>query len=273
MEEISWLNIGALAWFLCLWVGYTHFAYNRAKHSSQGLSVIMSQRRREWVRQMLKREVRMADAALVASLERNVTFLASSSMLVLAGLLTVFVSIGRLQAVLFDVPFYIESTPFLLHLKLMVLIAIYVYAFFTFTWSMRQYGFVSVMIGSAPTPKEVREYPEKVEPFVHPCAKIIDLAGHTYNYGLRAFYFSLSVLAWFINGWFFIMAATLVVAVLYHREFRSRPLLEMRKIEIFREGFSEDESKEESKSESKTGHNDAIRDERHAESSIKAEKE
>jgi uncharacterized membrane protein len=61
---------------------------------------------------------------------------------------------------------------------------------------------------------------------------------------LRAFYFSLSVLAWFVNGWFFMIAATLVVAVLYNREFRSRPLMEMRKLEIFRDGFNEDINKE-----------------------------
>ncbi len=53
-----------------------------------------------------------------------------------------------------------------------------------------------------------------------------------------------SVLAWFINGWFFILAATLVVAVLYNREFRSRPLMEMRKLEIFREKSDADTNKD-----------------------------
>ena len=36
------------------------------------------------------------------------------------------------------------------------------------------------------------------------------------------------------------MAATLVVAVLYNREFRSRPLMEMRKLEVFREVVNTD---------------------------------
>ncbi len=247
MQEIGWLNVGALVWFLCLWIGYARFAHNRAKHSNLGLAAVMGRRRREWVRQMLKRELRIPDAALIANLERNVTFLASSSMLILAGLLTVFVSVGRLQAVLIDVPFYIESSSFLLHLKLMVLISIYVYAFFTFTWSMRQYGFVAVVIGSAPSPQELRDYPEKIEDFVRASGKVIDLAAHTNNYGLRAFYFSLSVLAWFINGWLFIIASTMVVAVLYHREFRSRPSMEMRKLEVFRENSCEEGGKLEAK--------------------------
>lgn len=251
MEEIGWLNVGALIWFFCLWIGYARFAHSRAKHSNQGLAAVMGRRRREWVYQMLQRDLRVPDTALLSSLERNVTFLASSSMLILAGLLTVFVSVGRLQAVLFDVPFYVESSTFQLHIKLMVLIFIFAYAFFTFTWSIRQYGFAFVALGSAPSPKEVLEYPEKVENFVWVCGKIIDLAAHTYNYGLRAFYFSLSVLAWFINGWFFILAATLVVAVLYNREFRSRPLMEMRKLEIFREKSNADTNRDADKVMSK----------------------
>ncbi len=230
MQEIGLLNVGALIWFIVLWIGYTRFAHFKAKRSGMSLSAVMGTMRKEWVRQMLIRELRIPDAALVSNLERNVTFLASSSMLVLAGLLTVFVSTGRLQAVLIDVPFYIESSTFILHFKLMVLIVIYVYAFFTFTWSMRQYGLVAVSIGAAPSPKEALADPEKAEVCIRAVSKVIDLAAHTYNYGLRSYYFSLSVLAWFINGWFFIGASTLVLVVLYHREFRSRPLIELKKL-------------------------------------------
>ena len=55
-------------------------------------------------------------------------------------------------------------------------------------------------------------------------ARVIDLAGMSYNHGLRAYYFALSVLAWFINPYLFILASSFVVAVLYRREFKSRSL-------------------------------------------------
>ncbi|MGH1485450.1 MAG: DUF599 domain-containing protein [Cellvibrionaceae bacterium] len=227
-SNIGWYNIAAFGWFIFLWLGYARFARYQAKRSNKNLSSVMNHLRKQWMNQLIKRDMRIPDAALIANLERNVTFLASSSILVLAGLLTALASTDKIQAVLVDVPFHMGSTSFLLHIKFFVLILIYAYAFFTFSWSMRQYGFATVVIGAAPLKEEVEEDPDCAKDFIRASAKVIDMAAHTYNYGLRAYYFSLSVLAWFINVWFFVAASTLVVIVLYLREFHSRPLRELR---------------------------------------------
>ncbi|MNJ78871.1 hypothetical protein D3C77_767340 [compost metagenome] len=50
---------------------------------------------------------------------------------------------------------------------------------------------------------------------------MISLAANQFNFGLRSYYFGLAMLAWFINPWFFIIATTGVVLVLYRREFHS----------------------------------------------------
>ena len=59
-------------------------------------------------------------------------------------------------------------------------------------------------------------------------ARVIDLAGLSYNHGLRAYYFALSVLAWFISPYLFFLSTSFVVAVLYRREFKSRSLLALK---------------------------------------------
>jgi uncharacterized membrane protein len=59
---------------------------------------------------------------------------------------------------------------------------------------------------------------------VHRAAQVSTLASKDFNQGLRAFYFSLAALGWFINPWFFIGATTLVAGVLYWREFQSETL-------------------------------------------------
>ena len=46
----------------------------------------------------------------------------------------------------------------------------------------------------------------------------------SFNRGLRAYYFSLALLAWFLHPVAFMLASAWVVAVLYRREFRSRTL-------------------------------------------------
>lgn len=227
MQDINFGNIAALIWFLLLWFGYARFAHFQARRSDNNLSSVMNRLRKRWMSKLLQREVRIPDAALIANLERNVTFLASTSMLILAGLLTALTATDALQSVLQEVPFYTASSHVLLHFKLFILIIIYAYAFFTFSWSMRQYGFATVVIGAAPLNHETMTEDER-QKFIRVSAKIIDLAAHTYNYGLRAFYFSLSVLAWFVNDLLFVLASTLVVVVLYMREFHSRPLKELR---------------------------------------------
>ena len=125
MQTIGWLNVGAFIWFLCVWIGYAQFARLQARRSDKNLSSVMNRLRKRWMEQLVKREVRIPDAALIAGLERNVTFLASSSMLILAGLLTALAATDQIQAVLVEVPFYMESSSFLLHLKIFILILIY----------------------------------------------------------------------------------------------------------------------------------------------------
>jgi uncharacterized membrane protein len=53
---------------------------------------------------------------------------------------------------------------------------------------------------------------------------VIDQAAHSFNYGLRAIYFSLATLAWFINVWLFMAATIVVLFVMKHREFHSKAL-------------------------------------------------
>lgn len=225
------LDIFACIWFLSLWVGYSRFAHRKARQGSENISFVMNRLRTQWIAQLCKREARISDAAIIANLERSVTFLASSSMLIIAGLLTAITATDALSEVLVDIPFYDYSSSYMLHIKFAGLLLIFIYAFFTFSWSMRQYGFASVVIGAAPNIEDVEEMTEsELETFNLSASRVIDLAAHTYNYGLRAYYFSLSMLAWFVNAWLFIAASTIIVAVLYSREFHSKPLQHLRKI-------------------------------------------
>ena len=177
------------------------------------------------------REVRVGDSTLIANLERNVSFLASTTILILAGLLTVFTVSGQLSELISHIPYSNHTSALSIQLKVGLLVVIFVYAFFTFTWSMRQYGFSSVMLGGAPMPNEPGVSEEERQRYAYYAARIIDLAGLSYNHGLRAYYFALSVLAWFVSPYLFILASGFVVAVLYRREFKSRSLQALRHME------------------------------------------
>jgi uncharacterized membrane protein len=218
---LSWVDILALGWFSLVWSGYTLYAKRKAKVVSC-LSFEMRRKRNHWMQQMLRRDNKMADVGLISTLERNVSFFASSCLLILAGLLTVLTSSERLSQVLSGlIPWSVQSET-QIQIKILLLAFIYVFGFFQFTWSLRQYGFGGVLIGAAPDGKALTDEEQLL--YANRTAKVIDQAGHSFNYGLRAIYFSLAALTWFIDSWIFMVVTVLVVLILKHREFHSKIL-------------------------------------------------
>lgn len=224
------VNTFCLIWFFSCWVGYTYYA--RKKGTSRScLASELHNYRKYWMQRVMIRDNRVGDAALIANLERNVSFLASTSILILAGLLTVITVSEQTSALVSQIPLTAHVTPQSIQLKVGLLVVIFVHAFFTFTWSMRQYGFCSIILGGAPMPEEQNVTEEERKRYAFYAARVIDLAGLSYNQGLRGYYFALSVLAWFLSPYLFILASGFVVAVLYRREFKSRSLLALRQME------------------------------------------
>ena len=220
----SWDTI-AIVWFFALWVGYTVFARRRARNTLC-LASELRIKRDAWMMQMLNRENRIPDVSIVATIERNIAFFASSSLLILAGLLTALLSADKLSSLLSHIMPRASGGEILIELKILLLIFIFVFAFFQFTWSIRQYGFASVLIGAAPPGKDMDE--QQQQQYANRAGKVIDQAGHTFNYGLRSVYLSLATLSWFIDARVFMLATVLVILVLYQREFHSKVLKALR---------------------------------------------
>jgi len=223
IESLGAINFMCLFWLLLCWIGYSQFAKVMARKTNS-LSSILKCHRVDWMRQCMVRELRVADSSIIGNLERNVSFFASTSMLIIAGVLTAFGSVESVYQVFSDVAYISDVTPMQIRFKLLVLGGVFIYAFFTFTWSMRQFGFASVLLGALPYTPKGSISPDLKERYARNSGKVLDQAFHSFNYGLRAYYFSLALLAWFIHPYAFLVAVVLVVAVLYHREFRSNTL-------------------------------------------------
>ena len=215
------IDLIAVIWFFGLWIGYTLFAKRRAKVVSC-LSFELRRKRNDWMQKMLLRDNKMADVGLISTLERNVTFFASSTLLILAGLLTVMTAADKLSLMLSNLVPWANYSESAVQLKLLLLAFIFVFAFFQFTWSLRQYGFCGVLIGAAPDGRDMTAEDQKL--YANRAAKVIDQAGHSFNYGLRSIYFSLSALTWFIDPIMFMVASVVVMMVMKHREFHSKVL-------------------------------------------------
>lgn len=210
--------IALLTFFLC-WSGYTWFARKKAK-STDCIARSLHQHRIHWMYETITREVRVGEAALLSNLERNIAFFASSTLLILAGILTLFAKIDTLEGVIYSMPYADHVSHLTIQIKLSLLAFIFVLSFFQFTWSMRQYGFVNVMVGAAPT--DTSGLNENLKSYAKQMAIVQDQAAHSYNYGLRSYYFALAAICWFFHPYLFISMSIWVVYTLYIREFKSK---------------------------------------------------
>ena len=77
----------ALAWFFACWTGYGWIVEHGPLGSMRGLLGASHHYRLEWGRQLLRREARVGDAALIGNLMQSVSFYANTTIYVIAGLL------------------------------------------------------------------------------------------------------------------------------------------------------------------------------------------
>jgi len=216
---LSLLDIIALVIFFTSWSGYTWFARKKAK-TTDCIARSMHQHRIHWMYEVITREIRVGEAALLANLERNIAFFASSTLLIIAGILALFSKVDTLEGVIQSLPYAQTPDHFLIQVKLSLLAFIFVLSFFQFTWSMRQYGFLNVMIGAAPI--DLTGENKKLRSYALQMAVVQDQAAHSYNYGLRSYYFALAAMCWFFHPALFVLMSIWVVYTLYNREFNSK---------------------------------------------------
>jgi uncharacterized membrane protein len=223
LQVLPWIDWGALVLFFGGWAGYAHFA--RAKSgAAHSLLAATNQVRRQWMMQTTFREVRVVDGVVIQNLSTSPSFFASTTILIIGGLLAVLGTSEKTTELVRDLPFAARTSTLIFDMKLMLLIGIFVYAFFRFTWSMRQYTFGALMIASAPEAEKFIELGLSRDDFANKAGRIVGLAAETFNDGLRAYYFSFAAIGWFFSPFVFMVATAGVIFVLYQREFRSEVL-------------------------------------------------
>jgi len=219
--SLTWYDIAASLFFLLSWAGYALFAEWRAK-TVPTLHSTMDGYRREWMVRMIERENRMVDVNIMRNLTRSSQFFASTTMLVLGALIALLGYVQQAMDVVSGLPFTVKASTRLLEIKIMLMVLIFVYAFFKFSWAIRQLGFCSTLIGAAP--KQPKDNPEQHAADINRLALVTSYAGTNFNQGLRAYYFALAAMTWFLHPYLMIIATAWVVYILYHREFESRTL-------------------------------------------------
>ena len=188
------LDLLALAVFAALCLLRVEGDYSSTSRPRLGME--MNRFVRDWIARMVERDNRMVDVNILRNLMRSSQFFASTTMLILGALVALMGYAETAAKVVGEFPFAQHVSQRLWEMKILLLLVIFVYAFFKFSWSIRQFGFCSVLVGATvrPTPDV-----EKHALHIDRIATITGFANRNFNQGLRAYYFGVAASSWFLH--------------------------------------------------------------------------
>ena len=195
-----------------------YFAYNiivpQVEKLRPSLSTIMNIQRRRWVANAALRESPF-DAILSGNIMGSVSFLASTAVLLILAIFAVFGQVPALMTALNSLTLERTYTTIEVQLHLLVMLTMYVLAFFAFTLSLRQFNHFCIMLGALDHASPISEAE------IDAITAMNALGARNFNSGVRAYYFSVATVAWFVSEWLPILACLATILILAHREFFS----------------------------------------------------
>lgn len=195
-----------------------YLAYNivvpQVEKLRPSLSTIMNMQRRRWVANATRRE-NPFDAILSGNIMGSVSFLASTSVLLVLAVFAVFGQLPALMEALDSLSLERTYSVLDVQIHLGVMLTMFVLAFFAFTLSLRQFNHFCIMLGALDHDRVTSD--EEIEAI----ARMNALGAKNFNAGIRAYYFSIATVAWFVSEWLGIAVCLATVLVLAHREFFS----------------------------------------------------
>jgi len=224
MTLLPWFDWAAVVVFFGGWAGYAMFARHRAG-ARPSILATTNRIRRQWMLQATYRDARVIDGVVIQNLSTSPSFFASTTILIIGGLLATLGTTDKASELVKEIPFAARTSVLVFDLKLVLMLVVFVYSFFRFTWSMRQYTFGALLFASAPVAKQFEALGEQGDharrDFADKAGRVVGLAAETFNDGLRGYYFSFAAIGWFFSPLVFMLATVGVIWILYEREFRS----------------------------------------------------
>lgn len=217
---LSPADLTALGFFLAVWGAYA-LALKGTLFGRVSLTAAMNAQRQAWMQVMAQRDLRMIDTGIMLGLQQGTAFFASSSLLALGACFALFGASDQVLAVLGDLTPGATPLRQLFEIKVIGLILLLAHAFFKFGWSYRLFNYCSILVGAVPVLRDEADHAGETARAVRRAAQMNILAGKHFNAGLRAIFFSIGYLGWFVGPLVFILSTTLLLAVLIRRQFFS----------------------------------------------------
>ncbi|MEN8838065.1 MAG: DUF599 domain-containing protein [Celeribacter marinus] len=214
LQFFSALDAVAVSFLLIAWLGIGRIIENPpAKHRST--SYLMADYRRKWMIQMITRQPRIFDAAILDSLRQGTAFFGSACLIAIGGGLAAMSNAERLRGVAQDLT--LDAPAIIWEVKILLALVLITNAFLKFIWSNRLFGYCGVIMASVPNEIDA----PATLPRARKAGELNIAAARAFNRGLRGVYFALGALGWLLGPIGLIVTTAVTVFILLRREFAS----------------------------------------------------
>lgn len=214
MADFGTLDAAALLFLALVWVG-SDLVIEHPPRWRKSVTVLMADYRREWMRQLVTRQQRIFDAAIVDSLRQGTAFFASACLIAIGAGAALISNPSPLVSAASD----LAALPVAdgVQLRLLLVLLFLADALLKFIWANRLFGYCAVLMGAVPNdPADPQAYRKAAM-----AAEVNITAARSFNRGLRSVYFALASLAWLAGPIPLFVATVLSLLVLLRREFAS----------------------------------------------------
>lgn len=178
------------------------------------MSSLMAKQRLRWVQNAVQRDTPL-DGILTGNIMNSVGFFASTSVLLFLAMFAVLGKLDQLLPTIRSLSWGATYSDFDYQLHLIIMLVMVVLAFLSFTLSLRQFNHFCILLGAA-------DHSETADPGETEAMAQLNAQGARYfNNGMRAYYFSIANVGWFISPEVGIALVILTFTFIAHREFMS----------------------------------------------------
>lgn len=227
---MSLADSAAAAVFIACWLAYQPMVA-RMNGGQGAINVDMIAVREAWLRRLVARENRIADASLLGHQLSTASFFASTNLLIVvaaAGLL--FGGVSALENIR-GLRIIAPAPDWLIEVKIALVAVMLTKGFLDFIWAIRQMNYTLALFGAAPEHNDV----DRHEDFVRATAAVLNPSYTAFNAGVRTYYFALAAAAWILSPWAMMAGVLAAVLLLMSRQTRSETAMGVRAARVLLE--------------------------------------
>lgn len=217
----------ALALFALLWAAYSWITAGAGARffPRSSLNRAMAERRKLWIYNSLRRDLKMIDTQIMAGLQNGTAFFASTSIFAIGGCFALLGATDQVEAVFSSLPLVAYGGRMAFEIKVAGLTFLFGYAFFKFGWSYRLFNYCTILFGALPMMHDTNVDRAAAERAADQVVRMNTIAAKHFNAGLRALFLSVGYLGWFAGPYMFMAMTLFVIFVLARRQYFSEARL------------------------------------------------